>query len=403
MKDRVVELLRVRAGDLAENPKNWRKHPERQRAALRGLLDEIGYADALLARYDASGGLVLIDGALRKSLDADQIVPVLVLDVSEEEAEKLLATLDPISAMASADPSALLDLLSRVSTEDEGLRDLLEGLYRSAQVDLRALLRDPDAIPESAPPRSKRGDLFTLGTHRLLCGDATSKADMARLMSGEVADLYVTDPPYGISYLGKTAKRMRIQGDSLDGLQELLNQAFSRAAAVLREGAPLYCFHPAGAAYVVFGQAFLAQGWSLRQTLIWAKHRPILGHSDWAYQHEGILYGFTPSAKRRGRGSGGWYGGNSQSSLIEVPSPAASREHPTAKPVELLRRLISNSSRRGQIVLDSFGGSGSALVAAEQLERRAYLMEIDPAYADVIVSRYESLTGEVAHLEEDTA
>jgi DNA modification methylase len=162
---------------------------------------------------------------------------------------------------------------------------------------------------------------------------------------------------------------------------------------VLRAGAPLYVFHPAGELSVTFARAFIDQGWSLRQTLVWKKDRLVIGHGDYHYGHEPILYGYTPSPGRRGRGAGGFYGGNGQSSVLEVPRPAASPDHPTAKPVELLRRLIANSSRRGHIVLDPFGGSGSALVACQELSRRAFVMEIDPAYCDVIMARFEALTG----------
>jgi DNA modification methylase len=399
MRDRIVELIRVRAGDLVANKANWRRHPAAQRAALRGALEQIGYAAALVARRDDGGALTLIDGHLRKDLDPDQVVPVLVLDVDEREAEALLATMDPISALARPDPKALIDLLARVETGSEPLAELLEGLRRSANDELRRLLRDPDDIPSAPKPRAKPGDLFGLGEHRLLCGDATSQADMQRLMGGATADLLVIDPPFGVSYTGRTRSALRIKGDCADGLDELLERSFARAGEVLGPGAPLYVFHPAGPLSVRFAQAFLRQGWELRQTLIWKKDRFVLGHGDYHYEHEPILYGYTPSGSRRGRGVGGFYGGNAQSSVLEVPRPAASRDHPTAKPVELIRRLVANSSRRHQIVLDCFGGSGSTLIACEDLSRRAFLMDLDPAYCDVTIARFEALTGANARLE----
>ncbi|HEV8176416.1 MAG TPA: DNA modification methylase [Gemmatimonadales bacterium] len=398
MRDRILELTRCRAGDLIANPANYRKHPKAQREALRAVLEEIGYAAALIARRDEDGSLTLIDGHLRADLDPEQLVPVLVLDVSEEEAEKLLASMDPITALARPEPEALLALLGRVHTDSDPLADLFEAMRRSAEADLPRLLCDPDEIPSAPKPRAKPGDLFTLGEHRLMCGDATSRPDMRRLMGGAKADLLLTDPPFGVSYIGRTKAALRIKGDSAAGLDDLLERSFARAGEVLREGAPLYVFHPAGELSVRFAQAFLHQGWELRQTLIWKKDRFVLGHGDYHYQHEPILYGYTPSPSRRGRGAGGFYGGNAQSSVLEVPRPAASREHPTAKPVELLRRLVSNSSRRGQIVLDCFGGSGSTLIACEDLSRRAFLMELDPAYCDVIIARFETLTGKKARL-----
>jgi DNA modification methylase len=403
MRDRVTGLVRVRAGDLAAHSANWRKHPKAQRAALRGVLEEIGYAAALIARRDDDGSLTLIDGHLRADLDPEQTVPVLVLDVSEAEAEKLLATMDPISGLARANPPALIDLLDRVSTGSDPLADLLEQLRREAEFDLKALLRDPEDIPASPKPRTKPGDLFTLGDHRLLCGDARSHADTGRLMGRDKADLLVVDPPFGVGYVGRTKRALRIKGDTPGRLDELLARSFARAGEVLAKGAPVYVFSPSAALSLVFANAFLEQGWSWRQTLIWKKDRPVLGHSDYAYQHEAILYGYTPAPARRGRGAGGFYGGDSQSSVLEVPRPAASPEHPTAKPVELIRRLVSNSSRRGQIVLDSFGGSGSTLIACEELSRHAFVMELDPAYCDVIIARFEALTDQKARLEEPVA
>lgn len=390
--DRVIELVRVRAGDLVAHPSNWRRHNEPQRAALRGLLSEVGYADALLARRDGDR-LVLVDGHLRKSLDPDQVVPVLVLDVSEDEADKLLLTLDPLAGMARPDPEALAELLGRVQTQSEGLADLIESLTRDARAALSRLLSDPEEIPKVSTPRTKPGDLFVVGRHRLLCADARSDPEVRRLMAGQGADLLLTDPPWGVGYVGKTKRALRITGDDSSGLSALLADAFTQVSKVLSPGAPIYVFSPAGERSVVFAQAFLAQGWRLHQTLVWVKDTPVLGHADYLYMHEPILYGYAPSKRRRGRGASGWFGGNNQRSVIEVPRPKASVDHPTTKPVELLRRLIANSSRSAQTVLDPFAGSGSTLVACELAGRRGFGMEIDPAYCDVAIARLEKATG----------
>ncbi len=399
VRDRVIELIRIRAGDLAPHPANWRSHPERQRAALRGLLRQIGYADALLARRDGDR-LVLIDGHLRRSLDPEQVVPVLVLDLDEREAEVLLATLDPLAALATPDPGALASLLERVQASSAAVRDLLEGLAKGAGLSLRLLGRDPDALPEAPPARTTPGDLWTLGSHRLLCGDATSTQDMARLMDGARVEVLWTDPPYGVDYTGKTARALRIAGDAKDGLPHLLEGAFAAAGEVLAPGAAVYVCHPAGPLQVEFLRAFLSQGWRLRQSLVWVKDTMVLGHADYHYRHEPIAYGTAPGGGRRGRGGTGWYGGNDQDSVLEVPRPAASRTHPTMKPVELIRRCLHNSCPPGGGVLDPFCGSGSTLVAAELLGLSGYGMEVDPAYCDVIVSRYEELTGKQAVLAE---
>jgi DNA modification methylase len=396
VRDRVVELLRVPAGQLREHPGNWRRHPERQRAALRGVLREIGYADALLARRDGEE-LVLIDGHLRRSLDPHQVVPVLVLDVSEHEADTLLATLDPLAGMARPDPVALSAILDRVETSSRAVMDLLAEIARGAGLPSRALRGDPDAVPDlPRTPRTKRGDLWILGEHRLLCGDATDPADMARLMDGQRADVVWTDPPYGVEYTGKTKDALTIDGDTPSGLAELLAKAFAAVDGVLAEGGRLYVAHPAGALSAVFLRAFLDQGWRLHQTLVWVKDRMVLGHADYHYRHEPIAYGYAGGPGRWGRGGKGWYGGNGVDSVLEVPRPAAAKVHPTMKPVELIRRCLANSSRMGDRILDPFCGSGTTLVACDLMGRQALAMELDPVYCDVVAHRYEQLTGQEA-------
>jgi site-specific DNA-methyltransferase (adenine-specific) len=398
VKDRVVELLRVRAGDLDANPRNWRRHPPRQRAVLRGLLREIGYADALLARRD-HGSLVLIDGHLRKSLDPEQVVPVLVLDLTESEADTLLTTLDPLAGLALADPPALAELLARVQTTSQAVRDFLEGIARGAGLPATRLLADPDwAPPPPSKPKTKRGDLWSVGRHRLLCGDATDMKDLKRLMAGERVKVVWTDPPYGVGYTGKTPRALRIVNDRAADLDAFLQRAFASIDDVLAAGAAIYLCHPAGPLAATFVQAFSAQGWQLRQQLVWVKDAMVLGHADYHWRHEPILYGFAQGGGRRGRGGQGWYGGNAQTSVFELPRPKASREHPTMKPVELVRRCLLNSSKETDPVLDPFVGSGSTLVAAEISGRRGFACELDPAYCDVALARLEEITGETPSL-----
>jgi DNA modification methylase len=392
IRDRIVELRRVRAADLIENPRNWRRHPEPQRRALGELLDQIGYADACLAR-DTSEGLVLVDGHLRKDMDPDALLPVLVIDVTEAEADTLLASLDPLAAMAIGDPGALEALLASALVPEA----ILDELARAHLGIERRGLTHPDAIPaRPAASTAKPGMGWALGRHRLVCGDARSTEDLERLMAGEAAGMLLTDPPYGVSYTGKTRDRFKIANDEARGLEALLAGAFAAIDRALRPGASIYVFHPAGALSLSFGQAFVQVGWRLHQTIIWAKDRMVLGHADYHFRHEPIIHGYKPGGRRRGRGHAGWYGGDDQDSVLEVPRPAASREHPTAKPVELLGRLIANSSRPGSVVLDPFAGSGSTMIAAEELGRRAFLLECDPAYCEVIVSRFEAFTGEKA-------
>jgi DNA modification methylase len=393
LKDRIVELRRVRASELLPDPKNWRRHPEAQAKALRAVLAQVGVADACLARR-TEAGLVLIDGHLRRELAPDALLPVLVLDVTEGEAETLLATLDPLAGMAVADPDALRALLGTAGVPDAALLEHLRALLPVAR-------RADRCYPDAAPPRPRKssvkpGEVWAMGEHRLLCGDAASAEDLNRLTADRPVDMLWTDPPYGVSYVGKTKESLTLSNDDPQGLADLLERAFGAIDGVLRPGAPLYVTHPAGALSFTFGQAFIGAGWRLHQTLVWAKDRMVMGHADYHYRHEPILYGYKPGPGRWGRGHQGWHGGNDQDSILDVPRPGASRNHPTAKPVELIARCLRNSSAPGEVILDPFAGSGSTLIAGEQQGRVIRLVEIDPLYCQVILDRWRACTGERA-------
>lgn len=208
-----------------------------------------------------------------------------------------------------------------------------------------------------------------------------------------------TDPPYGVSYKGKTKDALTIDNDEKEGLAELLAVAFGCANGVLDAGAPFYIAHPAGALSLVFGRAIQEVGWKIHQTLVWVKDSMVLGHADYHYKHEPIYYGWTSGPGRSGRGNHEgtrWHGDHSQVSVFEVPRPKASPDHPIGKPVDLVIPMILNSSARGDVVYDPFLGSGTTIIAAEMKRRVCYGLEIDPRYCDVIVTRYENFTGKKA-------
>lgn len=319
---------------------------------------------------------------------------------TDEEAKRIVLVDNRTNDLAGYDEEALVALLQELSS--------LEGTgYEAA--DLEALLAElsddalgPDvAPPPPASPRTRPGDLWQLGRHRLLCADARDPEAYARLLGEERPGALWTDPPYGVAYEGKTVERLRIENDGPGELADLLADSFAAIDSALAPGAALYVAHPGGSQSVCFGQAFIAAGWLLRQTLVWVKDTMVLGHSDYHYRHEQVLYGYKPGDGRLGRGGTGWHGDDAQTSAFEVDRPAASREHPTMKPPELIEAMLANSTRAGELVLDPFAGSGSTLVAAERTRRRARLIELDPAYCDVIVSRYETLTGAEAKRERD--
>ncbi len=327
-------------------------------------------------------------------------VPAIIEDIPDQLAkERALKDNAQWGAYVEDDLSALLAQL-----RDEG-SDL--GLLGFDERELQQLLdrlghspADPDDVPPlPEEPISKAGDVWLLDRHRVVCGDSTHADDLLRAMDGETAACVWTDPPYGVDYVGGTKDALRIKNDQADGLDTLLRDAFAAIDPVLANGAAIYIAHPTGPLSLTFGTRFVSQGWRFHQTLIWVKDSLVPGHSDYQMRHEGVLFGYKAAQGRRGRGARGWYGDNSATSVFEVPRPKASPDHPTSKPVALIAAMLRNSSRTDEIVLDPFLGSGSTLIAAEELGRRCIGVELDPRYVDVAVRRWERVTGKTARRE----
>jgi site-specific DNA-methyltransferase (adenine-specific) len=299
------------------------------------------------------------------------------------------------------DESLLAELIAEVQEADEALlaatawsADDLKDLLDRLEPEPPELQGNPDDVPDPPPAKTVSGDVWLLGDHRVMCGDSTSPTDVERLMDGGEADIVWTDPPYGVSYVGKTADALTIDNDGAEGLDELLSGAFDSVLIATKPGRPVYIAAPAGPQGVPFANALLERG-LFRQRLCWVKSVLVLGHSDYHYRHEDIYLGYTPGgAGRRGRGGKCWYGDNAQTSVLEFDKPSRNAEHPTMKPVELISYMLRNSSGNGDVVLDLFGGSGSTLIAAHSIGRKARLMELDPRYVDVVCRRYQELTGE---------
>jgi len=382
--------------------KPWSGNPRRIAPARldelkRALLDDpdMLWARPLIALPDFT--VICGNQRLRAAVELGwDSIPVLVVDLDAERAR--VWALRDNGTWGDWDEPALAELLDELA---RGGVDLALTGFESRDLD-RILAGfgsqiDPDEIPPPAgEPDSRSGEVYELGEHRLLCGDARDPEQLELLLGGERARLLLTDPPYGVSYEGKTRRALRIANDDEDGIGLLLRQAFSAASRVLDPGSPFYVFCPAGPLGTEFRLAVRDAGWVLHQSLVWAKNSIVLGHSDYHYQHEDVLYGWTPGPGRPGRGrhaGSRWQGDNAQSSLLHFDRPASSPNHPTSKPVALLEALLSNSSRRGEFVLDPFAGSGSTLVACERLGRRCMSVEIDPVYCDVIRRRWEVFSG----------
>ena len=234
----------------------------------------------------------------------------------------------------------------------------------------------------------KPGDLWILGEHRLLCGDSTKPDDISRLMDGELADLWLTDPPYNVAYEGKTKDRLTIENDSKGDseFRDFLIACYAAANANMKGGAAFYIWHADSEGYN-FRYACHEVGWKVRECLIWQKNTMVMGRQDYQWKHEPCLYGWKEGASHN------WYSDRKQTTLLAFDRPTRNAEHPTMKPIPLFAYQMCNSTKPGDLVLDSFGGSGTTLIAAEQMRRRSRLMELDPHYCDVIIARWEKFTG----------
>jgi len=434
IRDRIRELRRVPAGQLRPNPKNWRTHPPAQRDALKGLLAELGYCDALLVRELEDGALELVDGHLRAEETPDMEVPVLVLDVSAEEAEKLLLTLDPLASLAEADTDALTSLLASVDTDSEAVRAMLAELAageltRFPEPDIVVGQTDPDDIPEPPDePITRTGDLWILGSHRLLCGDSSKPEDVDRLLDGSTIHLVNTDPPYNVRVEPRsnnaiaaglssfetthhqgldltrhpekakpTGKELRAKDRPLandfvsdDEFNRLLLAWFGNVARVLLPGRLFFVW--GGYSNIRnYPAALEACGLYFSQQIIWVKEHPVLTRKCFLGNHEWCFFGWREGAAHH------WYGPTNATDVWSVKKVnPQSMVHLTEKPVELATRAIQYSTLPGEHVLDLFGGSGSTLIGAEQTGRWAFLMEIDPLYCDVIVERWQNFSGRKA-------
>lgn len=252
-----------------------------------------------------------------------------------------------------------------------------------------SMIEDEENVPgidEKNPPFNQRGDLWILGEHRLLCGDSTIKEDVEKLMNGEQADLVIIDPPYNVDYQGKTDEEMTILNDSMndEDFYNFLFEMYSRLYEIAKDGAGIYVFHADSEGHN-FRLAMRNAKWKNSQCCMWLKNSMVMGRQDYQWKHEPILVGWKPTGPHK------WYSDRKQTTVWEYDKPLRNDIHPTMKPVPLIIYPMQNSSLRGDIVVDLFGGSGTTLIASEETGRKARLMELDPKYADCIVKRYYRL------------
>ncbi len=386
----------VNIENINPNPKNPNTHPDEQVRLLAEVILKTGVR-APITVSKLSGLIVKGHGRLEAAKVAGlKQFPVEYqhFDNAEEEMSALLAD-NKIAELAEIDNEKLKEIFNDFDFEDLLTTGYSEDEYKEITevFEETELLGDPDEVPEEVVTRCKKGDIWQLGNHRLMCGDSTSVEDVKKLMGGVKVDLLLTDPPYNVAYEGKTKDKLTIQNDKMnnDNFREFLIDAFSCANAVMKEGAVFYIWHADSEGYNFRGACFDI-GWTVRQCLIWNKNTMVLGRQDYQWKHEPCLYGWKEGASHL------WASDRKQTTVIDFNKPARNGEHPTMKPVGLFDYQIQNNTKGGDVVLDLFGGSGTTLIACEQNKRIAYLMELDEHYCDVIITRWEALTGKKAVL-----
>jgi DNA modification methylase len=395
------------------NPRIDLQPGDKEFEKIRKSIEEFGYVDPVIINKDGT----IVGGHQRYKVLKDMgytEIQCIVIDVDKEKEKALNIALNKISG--DWDKNKLKVLLSELQgvglAEITGF-DLAELGMLGVQEEVIEDDFDIDKVLKEEKSYIQPGDIIKLGRHRLICGDSTNGADVEKLMNGKLADLVITDPPYNVNYQSNSTG-MKIMNDNMeeDDFENFLYLAHKCMYDFSREGAPIYVFHSDVGGYA-FRKAFIDAGYKMAECLIWLKNQFVLGRQDYQWRHEPILYGWKEGAGHT------WYGGRSQStilesdidelkklskkelielieeyqkgiptSVIEYERPKKNKLHPTMKPLGLLGILMQNSSAKGDIVLDLFGGSGSTLMTAERLDRTAYLVELDPVYCDAIVKRY---------------
>lgn len=398
-----VEMWQV--ADLVPYAKNARQHPPEQIDQIAASMERFGFTIPMLVAED--GTIIAGHGRLMAAAQLGLAeVPVMVAHGWSEEDRRLYTLADNrLAEIAEWDPEMLrieigelregfgIEDMSLIGFSAEDLAEILPG----ALIDTTGGLTDPDDVPDvPEAPVTRPGDVWLMGKHRLLCGDSTVATDVQKVLGDVKADLCFCDPPYNVDYAGgvgaeKAGKGRRIKNDALgDGFGQFLYDACVLINA-----------HTDGAVYICMSSselqtlqaAFKSAGGHWSTFIIWAKDRFTLGRADYQRQYEPILYGWPEGVKRH------WCGDRDQGDVWNIERPHKNDLHPTMKPVSLVERAIRNSSRKGDLVFDPFGGSGTTLIAAEKTGRHASLIELDPKYVDVIVRRWQEFAGETAVLE----
>jgi DNA modification methylase len=396
----------VPLSELKPHPKNRNKHPKEQIARLAQIIDYQGIRHpikvSLLSGFITSG-----HGRLEAAHKLElKEFPVDFQEYESEEQEYAdLQSDNAIALWSELDLSGINQDLGDLGPDFDldmlGIKDFV--LEPADKVEMC----DPDDVPEHVEPKTKRGDIYRLGDHRLMCGDSTLIDDVEKLMNGEKADLFLSDPPYGVSYTDKNEylnslgkpygcpKAIENDHKTPEEMKEFWDLAFTNAHVALSDKASYYITAPQGGdlLLLLLLQAVRQSGFQLKHVLVWVKNNHVLGRCDYNYKHEPIVYGWKQDSTHNFYGNG-----EKKTSVWDFPKPLKNDLHPTMKPIALMEEAILNSTLSGNSVLDLFGGSGSTLIACEKSSRKCFMLELDQHYCDVIVARWEKYTGKKAEL-----
>ena len=377
-----MKIIMMKTDDLIEYDNNPR-HNDEAVDAVANSISEFGFKVPIIITSDN----IIVAGHTRlkasKKLGLSEVPCIIANDLTEEQIKAFRLADNKTSELATWDFDALMEELDNIDMDmlQFGFEDLYDDIPDNAEDD------DFDVYDElEDDAESKRGDIYVLGRHRVLCGDSTLKTDVDTLVNGQEVDMIFTDPPYNVDYEGTAGK---IQNDKQEDSEfyDFLFKAFTNMFEHTKKGGSIYVCH-ADTEGLNFRNAYKNAGYKLASCLIWVKNSLVLGRQDYHWRHEPILYGWKEGAAHY------FVDDRTQDTIWEYNKPRRNEDHPTMKPLELVGKAISNSSRPNELVLDLFGGSGSTLIAAEQLSRISYLMELDERYVDVIVKRFIRSVGE---------
>lgn len=389
----MIKIIEKKVADLVPYENNARINDGAVEAVANSI-KEFGIKNPIIIDRDN----VIVCGHTRikacEKLGIEKVPCVVADDLTDEQIKAFRIADNSTAQIAEWDLEKLQAELENIDMDmvQFGLQEQIDEIEKEFEKEVQE-----DEVPEvdeEHEPICKLGDIWQLGRHRLICGDSTDKAMVERLMNGEKADLYLTDPPYNVNYTDGQENERKILNDHFDTDEEcgekLWLPTFINAREVSNDCCSVYCFMPQGGTHMMMMMMMSKAGWQVKHELIWLKQSIVLNRADYNYRHEPFLYGWNKTHKFYGKGK------FKNTSVWQIDRPTKSKEHPTMKPVELFAEIINNATKKDDIVLDTFCGSGTSFIACEQLERTCYGLELDPKYCDVIIKRWETLTGQKA-------